>query len=110
MRRFKQGDIVRYDDDYFLVLSNNWVNKNSRKSILIPAYYITSPPTERRRTHMVVTSKKRARYLLHCEDITNAEDYEDFYKYSGSVPESEMDRVRKRMKWMFGGQNNAKSR
>lgn len=100
---FRQGDIIKNDSDkYFIVLSNDWVNDNSRDITVLPVNILSVKPPDKRRTHLVVQSRKHYEYfLVQCENISYLRDADFQYKKYDSLSWYELKRCRKRVIWMI---------
>lgn len=106
---FHQGNILFNNHTYYLVISNDWVNSNSKIITILPTYLLKKKPKERRRTHLVVNSIDH-HYLVHCEDIKNINCDDNNYFVYDSISENDIQRVRNRLRWMYGGEKDAKGR
>lgn len=100
---FYQGDVISKPEEKekFLVLSNNWVNKNLRQVTVIPLNEITEKPQDNRRTHLVAHGQDGAYYLAHCEDIQHFVDASLEYDIVDRC--TDYNRVSKRVGWIIGG-------
>ena len=98
---FRQGDIIIKDssDKCFIVISNDWLNSNSRHIVVLPAKKINSRPEKNRRTHLVVYGKNV--YEVYCEKIVSVTDAPHWYSRVDNIDMSNIRRIRNRLLWMF---------